>query len=321
MTAFTGALDELVSLIQNGRRFLVTGHLRPDGDAVGSMLATAGALRALGKEVVIYNRDRAPARLAFLPGADEIRTKVATTDIFDATIIHDCAQLAQVGELPGARAGKIVFLDHHLSTANEGDLVVRDPQASAVGVLVGRLLARLNVPLTRPIAEALWCSLVSDTGWFRYPATDLETFDLARACLAAGVVPWEFARRAEEEQPVARLRLLALVVPSLRIVDFAEHKAAFLFLASGQLREAGAAPEHCEGFVNYARSLAGVEVGVFLAETGRGVRVSLRSKGSFDVARIAEKEGGGGHAQAAGCLIVGTLENAFEKLSAHLQAP
>ncbi len=313
-------LDQVVALIKSGRRFLVTAHASPDGDALGSMLATGWGLRALGKEVVFYNRDAAPARLRFLPGASELRaTKLK--DKFDACIVHDCGDVRLLGEGFPSRelTGPLLVLDHHASVRPFGDLEVRDSSASAVGVIVGRLLRALGVELTRDIAECLWCSLVCDTGWFRYPSTDVETLELARACVAAGAVPWEFARRAEEEQPAARLRLLGLVLQTLEV----RGRLAILQLDEEMLGKAGGPPELAENFANYARALEGVEVGALFTRTRKSLHASLRSKGACDVGAVAAKFDGGGHRGAAGCaipLVAGDYAAAREKLVAALEA-
>jgi phosphoesterase RecJ-like protein len=308
-------VEEVVALVRAGRRFLVTAHVSPDGDALGSMLATAHGLRALGKQVVAYDRDPAPHRLAFLPGARELHT-VPPTERFDATFVHDCgdAQLLGANFPPPSVTGKLVVLDHHASARDFGDLTLRDPSASAVGVIVARLLAALGVALTREIAQCLWCSLVSDTGWFRYSSTDAETLRLATACVEAGASPWQFARDSEEAWPLARLHLLRLVLGTLEV----HGQVALLNLTHAMLGEAGAAPELADGFVNYARGLAGIEVGALMSEVQGGARVSLRSKGGFDVGQVAAQFGGGGHRAAAGCFIAGSLPEARAKLLAAL---
>jgi phosphoesterase RecJ-like protein len=314
-------MNEVVELIHAGKKFLCAAHASPDGDALGSMLATAQGLRALGKEVVMYCHDPAPPRLAFLPGAHEITTHPPSVP-FDATFVHDCGDARLLGDrFPGPKVtGKVVVLDHHASSRDFGDLVVRDPSASAVGIIVARLLRALGVEITKPIAEALWCSLVSDTGWFRYSSTDLETMELARACVAAGAVPWEFARRSEEEQPVARLRLLQKVLESLVLVGDKPRRTAILSLTEEMLHAAGAQPEMAEGFVNYARSLQDVEVGVLVTTARTNVRVSLRSKGGVDVGAVAAKFGGGGHRAAAGCTLPLPLDAAIKTLIDALQS-
>ena len=303
------ALAEVVARVRAGRRFLVTGHANPDGDALGSMLALQHGLRALGKEVVAYDRDPAPRRLAFLPGAAELVTDgAALQGAFDATFVHDCgdARLLGDGFPPPSVTGPLVVLDHHSSASAFGELVLRDPTAAAVGVIVARVLAALGVPLSPAIAECLWCSLASDTGWFRYASTDVETMQLATACVEAGAVPWDFARRSEESAPAVRLTLMARVFETLEVVGH----SALLTLARATLTETAASAELAEGLVGYARGIDGVEVGIMLYEKPDGVRVSLRSKGAVDVGRIAERFGGGGHRAAAGCFIPGTLAHA-----------
>lgn len=304
-------LDEVVRRVRAGQRFLVAAHANPDGDALGSMLATAHGLRALGKEVVVYNKDGAPARLAFLPGADRIIHQVADAP-FDATLVHDCGdpRLLGPGFPPPSMSGPVVVLDHHVSERPFGDLSLRDPTASAVGIIVARLLRALGVTLSEPMALCLWCSLVEDTGWFRYSATDLETMRLATDCVAAGVRPWDFALLATEQSPPERLKLLARVLDSLELVG----SIALLTLTRAMCTATGASADQADGFVGYARGLAGVEVGVMLYEAEEGVRVSLRSKGRVDVAAVAERFGGGGHRAAAGCFIPGSLAEARAQL-------
>jgi phosphoesterase RecJ-like protein len=309
-------IERVVELVRGGKRFLCAAHASPDGDALGSMLATSMGLRALGKEVVMYCHDPAPARLGFLPHAKEITTTPPVAP-FDATFVHDCGDARLLGDkFPGkAVTGPMIVLDHHASARDFGDVVVRDPSASAVGVIVARLLRALGVEVDKPIAEALWCSLVSDTGWFRYSSTDLETMELARACVQAGAVPWEFARRSEEEQPVARLRLLQKVLETLVLVGEPPRRAAILSLTEEMLHASGAQPEMAEGFVNYARGLKDIEVGALLTAARTNVRVSLRSKGGVDVGAIAARFGGGGHRAAAGCTLPLPLDQAIQTLT------
>jgi phosphoesterase RecJ-like protein len=211
-------------------------------------------------------------------------------------------------------SGPLVVLDHHASVRDFGDVVLRDPAAAAVGVIVARLLAELGVALTPAIAQCLWCSLVSDTGWFRYSSTDVETMRLATACVEAGASPWQFARASEEESPRARLELLRLVLATLEV----KGRVALLILTHAMLSEAHATPALADGFVNYARGLAGIEVGALVSEVSGGVRVSLRSKGGVDVGAVAATFGGGGHRAAAGCFIPGALDEARARLWAAL---
>jgi phosphoesterase RecJ-like protein len=316
-------LEAVERLVRDGRRFLVTAHARPDGDALGSMLALGLGLERAGKEIVLYNRDTAPTRLKFLAGADRVRTTpLKAPERFDGTFVLDCGDARLVGDgfPPPEVTGPVVVFDHHASARPFGDLVYRDSTAAAVGVLVARLLRRLGVALDAAIGEALWCSLVSDTGWFRYASTDIETLELARDCVAAGASPWAYARRAEEESPVARLKLLGIVLQTLELHGDPPRRVAVLRLDDTMLTAAGAQPEQGEGFVSYARGLEGVEVGMLLTPTRHGVRVSLRSKGGLDVGAIAAQFDGGGHRPAAGCTIQGTVDEARDRLLAAIAA-
>ena len=214
-------LDEVVRLVRAGRRFLVTGHANPDGDALGSMLASLHGLRALGKEVVAYDRDPAPRRLAFLPGADALVTDAArrarrsTPPSCTTAATRTCS-----GEASPARAmtGPLIVLDHHRAATTSATCRCATSRAAAVGVIVARLLARSACRSTRPSPSACGARWSSDTGWFRYASTDAETMRLAAACVEAGAVPWDFARRSEESAPPARLKLMARVFDTLELV-------------------------------------------------------------------------------------------------------
>jgi phosphoesterase RecJ-like protein len=235
---------------------------------------------------------------------------------FDGTFVHDCGDVRLLGAgFPvAAITGPVVVLDHHASARDFGDIVVRDPSASAVGVLVARLARALGVSLTREIAECLWCSLASDTGWFRYSTTDVETMELATECVRAGASPWQFALKAEEESPVARVKLLGLVLATLELHGEPPRRVAVLRLDEQMLGLAGAKPEYAEQFVNYARALEGVEVGMLLTTARQNIRVSLRSKGGFDVGALAAKFDGGGHRAAAGCVLPLPFADALKTL-------
>jgi phosphoesterase RecJ-like protein len=231
--------------------------------------------------------------------------------------VHDCGDAHLLGDrFPGrAVTGPLVVLDHHHSGNDFGELSLRDSAAAAVGVIVARLLDALGVPLSPAIAECLWCSLASDTGWFRYASTDAETMRLAAACVEAGAVPWDFARRSEESSPPERLALMARVFQTLELVG----PVALLTLERAMLTATGTTTAEAEGLVSYARGLDGIEVGVMLYEQERGVRVSLRSKGAVDVGQVAARFGGGGHRAAAGCFVPGTLAAVRALLIAALQ--
>jgi phosphoesterase RecJ-like protein len=299
-------LEQVATLIRRGRRFLCTAHARVDGDALGAMLVSAHGLRALGKEVVLYNQESVPRRLRFLPGATQVVKRLPRTARFDATLVHDTGARHLLGErFPDAAVtGPLIILDHHEVATDFGAHTLRDPTAASSGVVAWRLLRALGATeatMGREVATSLLVSLVEDTGWFRYASTNPEALHLASACVAAGAAPWELALELDESNSVASLRLLQLVLSTLdRRCD---GRLAMLTLTDEQMHEAQATPDDVLKLVNYARGLRGVEVGALLTHGDKDIYVSLRGKGRVNVAQIAARFGGGGHRGAAGCTL------------------
>ena len=299
-------LAAAAELVRRGRRFLVAAHARLDGDAIGAMLTSAHGLRALGKEVVLYNPDPVPRRFQFLPGAGEIRRRLPSGLRCDAALVHDCGARHLLGEhFPGKEVtGPLIVLDHHEVVGDLGDLIVRDARAASAGVIAWRLLAALGLDegaMPSALATALFVSLVEDTGWFRYPGTDAEALRLAASCTRAGVSSWDIALELDESHSEASLRLLCQVLPSLE--RHCEGQLALLTLTDQMLRLAEATPDDVGKLVNYARALRGVEIGALVTVSDERIYVSLRGKGRVHVGEIAHRFGGGGHRNAAGCTI------------------
>lgn len=314
-------LEQAVHIIRTGQRFLLTCHVMPDADAVGSMLGLAEVLRSLGKEVVLYNRDQVPDMLSFLAGSDEVRSSLPAGMRFDATFITDTAARNLLPRTfpPPAISGPRVIIDHHVSHDDFGDVIVRDVHACATAVVVLELAAALGVrPVPPAAAEPLYAALVADTGGFRYPGTSAATMRLAAELLDAGIDPWRVASRLFEQWPMERLRLLGFAINSIE-TEFTG-RAAFLCVSLAMMQSAGATERMVEGMVEYARMIKGVEVAALLwerrprsDETDYGqmlTRLSMRSAGRVDVAAIAASLGGGGHRVAAGATLNFDLKTA-----------
>lgn len=314
-------LEQAVRLIRSGQRFLLTCHVMPDADAVGSMLGLAEILRALGKEVVLYNRDPVPDMLGFLAGADQVRSALPAGMRFDATFITDTAARNLLPRTfpPAAITGPRVIIDHHVSHDDFGDVIVRDVQACATAVVVLELAAALGMrPVPPAAAEPLYAALVADTGGFRYPGTSADTMRVAAELLDAGIDPWRVASRLFEQWPMERLRLLGYAINSIE-TEFTG-RAAILCVSLAMMQGAGATERMVEGMVEYARMIKGVEVAALLwerrprsDETDYGqmlTRLSMRSAGRVDVAAIAAALGGGGHRVAAGATLNCDLKTA-----------
>lgn len=307
-------LAKAVKLVQGGKRFLLTCHVLPDADAVGSMLGLAEVLRMLGKEVYLYNRDPVPPQLHFLPGVDAVRSSIPNGATFDATFITDTAARSLLPrQFPSsAVTGPVVIIDHHLAHDDYGDVIVRDSNACATAVVVLELAKALGVsrmPLTA--AAPLYTAMVADTGGFRYPGTTAQTLRAAADLLETGVDPWTVASNVFENWSMARMRLLGLAINAIE-TEYAG-RVAMLTVPQSMLQKAGATDELAEGLVEYGRMLKGVEISIMLWERrprsdetlggGTITRLSLRSAGAADVSRVAVTMGGGGHRAAAGATV------------------
>ena len=306
MTELQGAAD----LVQGAANLLVTCHVSPDGDAIGSASALATLLVEHGKKVVLYNPDPVPRGLRFLPRTGEFVRKLPAEARFDLTVVVDCGDRKLLGEkFPSPEVtGPLLVFDHHAASRPFGDVFLTDPAAASVGEILARLADELGWPLSRDAAIALYVSLVTDTGSFRYANTGAEALRLAARLVDLGVEPWAIARELGERSSLARLKLLAAALGSIELEQ--RGRVAVMVMTDAAVKAAGATWEDTEGLVNYARAIEGVEVSVFLATTkeNKGVRVSMRSKGKVDVGAICLGFDGGGHPGAAGCLVPGTIE-------------
>ena len=308
-------IHSIADIIRKGRRFLVTSHVRLDGDAVGSELALYEALRGLGKEAVVYNQDRTPQMYAFLPDAGVIVNRLGPLEGFDAVFVLDCSEIERVGDEAPRIAGirQIVNIDHHISNDRYGHLTLTDAEASSTGEMVYRLLDGMGIEITKDMAVNLYTAILTDTGAFRYANTGPRTFAAAGRLLEKGADPAGIAQQVYETFPAVKIRLLARALTTLEF-DW-EGRIAALTVSKSMLDEAGAEWEHTEGFVEYPRSIEGVQVAAFLSEIGEGLyKVSLRSKGRFNVEEVARKFGGGGHINAAACRIEGDAETVKKRL-------
>lgn len=298
-------LPRVVEALRNARSVLCTMHRGPDGDALGSALALACALREMGREVTVYNPDELPYNFRFLKGADSVARSIAPGAAFDATLVTDAGAFHRVGPdvPPRERRGVLINLDHHITADAFGDVNYVDPHAASVGILAYKIIRGLGHPLSRDAAECIYASILADTGCFRYSSTDPECLRIAAELLEAGVEPWEMTVRVYEQQPLARMRLLADVLSTLEV----HGKLATITITNDMVAKTQSVTDLTDGFINYARSVDGVEVAASFREpaTGGPWRVSFRSRGRVNVAAIAQKFGGGGHHNAAGCSIEG----------------
>lgn len=308
-------MDRIIDVIRSKRSFLITSHVRLDGDAVGSELALYHLLRNLGKEAVVYNEDETPGSYRFLPGAGVIVHSLGAVDRFDAVFVLDCSEINRVGDAASKILGMktLIHIDHHLSHTGNVELSIADPGASSVGELLYRLIERMGAPVTREIAVNLYTAIMTDTGSFRYSNTGEDTFRIAGHLVRMGADPHGISEQVYENNPKEKIRLLEKVLGTL---EFAwDGRIGMLWVSRQMLRDAGALPEQTENFVDLARSIEGVEVAAFFTEMEKDFyKVSLRSKGRINVAKVAGGFGGGGHFSAAACKMEGRLNDVKSRM-------
>ncbi|MFH1811862.1 MAG: bifunctional oligoribonuclease/PAP phosphatase NrnA [Pseudomonadota bacterium] len=295
-------------------RVLIQGHTDPDGDTCGSCLGLATALREMGRQVTVYSEQHYPSTFAWLCGGAKVVHSLDPDARFDVTVVCDAGTMSRIGRHSPDRdrRGSLVWIDHHRHPAPPGDVNYVDVDAPAVGEQVREILRVLDHPVSIDVAKCIYAALLSDTGSFRYSNTTPRTLILASEMVALGVNAWEMTERIYESQPRQRLMLLSRVLPSLDISSCG--RFASITVTERDLHETGASAEHTDGFINYPRSIAGVEVAIQFRQRDGGYKIGFRSRGNVDVSIAAERLGGGGHPNAAGCRLSGELPDIRDRV-------
>jgi phosphoesterase RecJ-like protein len=309
--------EEIGKVLRDHQRFAILGHVRPDGDALGSQLALALSLQQLGKDVRVWNEDGMLEKYSFLPRAELLTKPPATAEDVDVAIALDTAIQNRLGTALAA-VGKVkiwINIDHHLSNPGYGDLVIVDPSAPATGEIIFNLIKSQGLPLNHDIAENLYAAISTDTGSFQYPKTSARTFEIAAELVRVGGLDvGKISQQLYESYPRRRLELLRELLRTMRF-EFGGCAASFS-LTLKTAADLAVLPEDNEGLIDHLRAIRGVIVAVFFEELADGkVRVSMRSKDeAVDVCAICQKFGGGGHTLAAGARVRGSLAEVEEKV-------
>jgi len=320
-------IERAVQMAQEGERFLVACHRRPDADSLGSALGLIAMLRAMGKEATLFMSESIPESLQFLVENEKGVGSFDKGVRFDATWIMDIAAKKLLPpDLPGPEVtGPLIVVDHHHAHDDVGDIVVRDTGAAATGEVVVNLMEAVGMTeLPKGAATPLYAAIVSDTGGFRYTSTRPDTLRLGARLIENGADPWRVAYQLFERWEPARLKLLAEVISTLQMAF--DGRAAIMRVTRKMLADCGANDDMVEGMVNYARRVEGAEIGALLwewpvVEDGSNrleTKISLRSSGKADVSRIAQALNGGGHRAAAATQLDITIDEADERLRAEL---
>ncbi|MGZ7053491.1 MAG: DHH family phosphoesterase [Candidatus Angelobacter sp.] len=308
-------LERVLEEIRARRSFVVTSHARPDGDGIGSALACGQILRVMGKDAVVVMYDGVPRIYQNLPFADRV-VQADAVPPNDAVILLECDSTKRA-LLRGLEECFLINIDHHASGRNFAHVNWIDQTVMATAELVFRLARLACVPVDRDITTCLYTALMTDTGSFMFEGTNEHTFTVARELVLAGADPAHCARPIYFGHSTAKLRLLGVALSNLH----REGPLAWIWITQEQMQRFGAREEDCEGLVNYALSMADVQVAIFFRELpDRRFRVSLRSKGEVNVSSVAEHFGGGGHKCASGCSLEGPLAVAVSRIVERLRA-
>jgi phosphoesterase RecJ-like protein len=299
-------IAEIRDAILQRQRFVITSHARPDGDAVGSQLAMAFALRQLGKDAQLVDKDPAPPQFQWLPGVREIQVSPTVHGQFDAAIVMECGDLSRTG-VDGFEKYFVINIDHHPGNRTFGAINWFDERAAACGEMVFDVIRSLGVPLNFDIATHLYLAILTDTGSFHHSNITPRTFDICRQTVEAGVNPAAMARRVFDSNSFGKLKLIGALLDEMQLID--DGRLAVLYMDDALLAACGCTHNDTEGVINLPLTAREIQAVVFFRVASSGdVRVSMRSKYDVDVRVVANEFGGGGHRNAAGFTVTGRLE-------------
>jgi len=300
---------QLKDIFESKNSFVITTHVNPDGDAIGSEVALACFLRNKGKKVKIINQSETPDNLLFLTKLFPVETyssnldhHILNTECFCVVDTNSLKRFSAMAEVVKKSKAYKICIDHHLEQEPFADLYVIDTEVPAAGELLYRILTHTDASsITKPIAEALYAGIMTDTGSFKFPKTDSETHTITAELLSRGVNPDEIYQEIFENGAVNKLHLLGKALESIKLHD--SGKICTMVIPRSVFSETNTKEADVDNFTNYGLSVKGVIVGLVFVELYDGVKISFRSKGDFDVNILAKQFNGGGHKNAAGARV------------------
>tara|TARA_B100000029_G_scaffold516813_1_gene634844 strand:- start:20382 stop:21353 length:972 start_codon:yes stop_codon:yes gene_type:complete len=311
--------DDIKNIIDSNHSFVISSHVNPDGDSVGSALALFECLKALGKDVVVAMSDSIPTAYRWLDPEEDILAPVKESDLelissSDVIFIVDANAWNRLGglkeSLEKSEAVKVV-IDHHPYTKEIAPYSVIETKLSSTAELIYDLVDSMNVPITARAADALYTGILTDTGSFRYARKNPCAHHIAAKLISLGVDPSRIYDQVYNHNSEVRTRLMGKTYADIRITDGGE--IAWLIVTKEMVRQTGASPSDTSGFVDVTMTITGIKIGIIFVEAEDGrIQISLRSRPETDVNQIAVKLGGGGHKNAAGVLFTGTIEEAVK---------
>jgi phosphoesterase RecJ-like protein len=309
--------EEITRILEDSRVILVASHVDPDGDSLGTQLAFAGFLRNNGKQVFLVREDVIPEKYQFLPEINSITHIHDMSENFrvDAAVILECPHISRAGSIINKINGdcKIINIDHHQDNDGFGEVVWVNKEASSVGELVFEYFESVGYKIDRVVATQLYTAILTDTGRFRYNSTSPRTMEIAGKLIEAGANPRAICDMIYYNLPQSTIKMIG---HALDRAEFLRNgRICVLAVEKEILSKNEARLSDTEGLAEYSLFGKGVEVGVLLKEGDDGVtRISLRSRGKVNVAKLAAQFGGGGHINAAGCSIDKSLPDAKNEI-------
>ena len=312
------SLQEIATQLKSARNILLTCHIQPDGDAIGSLLGLGYALRQMNNKVTLFSADPVPARFRFLTGTDFIVSGELPVDEFDCVVTLDCSDEHRIEPIwEKVQHQMLINIDHHPTNNHFGQMNYVEPEAAATGEIVFALLEKLNLPVDSVVASALYVAISTDTGSFKYENTKAKTHRVVAKLLDAGAQPRDITPQIFDLRSRGAVCILREALNTLQFSD--SGNIAWMAITEQEMLRCGATDEDLDGIVNYAKNIQGVDAGLLFREkTNQTVKVGFRSH-DMDVGKIAQKLGGGGHARAAGCSLSMKLSVAVEKVLATIR--
>lgn len=310
------SLQEIAGVLRNSKKAVICGHIMPDGDSIGSVLAMSLLLTGIGLETRVLTVDRIPNMYSFLPGVEKFIAFSGQFGEFDVAVILDCTDLGRLGSELGEFIGKlplVINIDHHVSNLDFGTYNFVDPTAAATGEIVFRLAKEMQVELTADMAVNLYTALAMDTGSFKFDNTTDKTHEIAAELYRTGIDISAINNYLFAQKDYVQLKLLGYGLTQLKTT--AGGRIAWITIPFQLVQELGAQDEHADGIINYPRMVNGAEVGILFREISPGkFKIGFRSKKRVDVNKLAGIFGGGGHPRASGCSMEGTIEDVEKKV-------
>ncbi len=310
----TEILDQIINILQEKDDFLITSHLSPDGDSLGSTIALGIALKKLNKKVAYCIDHSVGEKFMFLPEMENLLRNNPEDHSYEIGVSLDCSDTSHLSNGDILKKCKyIINIDHHINNKNFGDLNYIDPTASATGEITYDILKRMGIKLDKDIAIALYTAIVTDTGNFKYSNTSPRTHLIISELLKLPILAWKINKKLFDEHSLSKVLLMGRAINNIQVL--CDGKLAVTVISQKDMMEVGASPDELENIINIGRDIKGVEVSVLIKEKDDSeYRIGFRSNSYVDVAEIAYHLGGGGHKRASGCTMRGSQDGVVKQI-------